>query len=151
MSAQQRYEDVDEFEPATAGIEEGTYKVKYLRCIGRVSGTYGDQNVHEFAFVDLPDETIRYYTPCKSSKGSKQRAMIEAFLGREMDEMANDGAGEVVTPRDLKGKIADAFVEMNARGYPAIKGLSRVRKPAARRAPAPVPADDDNPFEPDEE
>lgn len=144
MSAQQRYEDVDEFAPATPGIEEGTYKVKYVRCLGATDGQYGTQNVHEFAFPELEGETIRYYTPQKMSKNSKQRTMAEAFLGRDIED------GEVVTPRDLRGKVADAFVEINAKGYPGVKGLSRLRKPAPKRVPAPEPAEDD-PFAVDED
>lgn len=146
MSAQQRYEDVDEFLPATPGVEEGTYRVKYVRCVGSIKGDYGLSNKHEFAFADLEGETINYFTPLKMGKGSKQRAMAEAFLGRDMED------GEIIAPRDLRGKVAEAFIELNAKGYPAIKGLSKIRKPAQRATARPKPeADEDNPFEPDEQ
>lgn len=141
MSAQQRMDPVDEFMPATPGIEEGSYKVKYLRCLGKVEGQYGEQNVHEFGFPELEGETIRYYTPVTMSKRTKQRNMVEAFLAREVED------GEQITPRDLRGKAAEAFIEINARGYPAIKSLAKLRKPSARRAPAPEPDDEDpDPF-----
>lgn len=143
MSAEQ-YEEVEEFAPASPGIEEGNYKVTYLKCRGLTVGKYGPQVVHVIGFNDLENETVNYYTDANMSKGKKQRNMVEAFLGRELED------GEVVTPRHIKGKVAEAFVELNAKGYPAIKALTKVRKAAPpKRAPEPVD-DEPNPFDDEE-
>lgn len=129
----QREEVIDEFAPASVGIEEGDYLFTYERAFS-TTGQYGEQNVHTLRFAELEGETIRVYTDPKMSKGSKQRQLIEAFIGRELSE------GEQVTPRMLKGRQAHGTVEFNKNGRPAVAKLRRIRTaPTTPEAAAPAP------------
>lgn len=123
MSAQ-AMEVVDEFAPASAGVEEGRYLFRYVKAF-ETSGQYGTQNVHILDFVEVEGESMRAYTDQKMSKGSQQRQLIEAFLGRELQD------GEQATPRMLKGKDAYGDVEFNKNGRPKIVKFFKVRQPAA--------------------
>lgn len=139
-----RMEVIDEFAPASAGIEEGTYLFTYEKAYS-TTGQYGDQNVHVLRFAELEEETINVYTAPKMSKGSMQRQLIEAFIGRELAE------GEQVTPRMLKGRQAHGDVEFNKNDKPKVVKLRRLRvqpssaslpavEPVPTAAPAPVAA-----------
>jgi hypothetical protein len=131
MSAQ-RQEVIDEFAPASAGVEEGTYLFTYEKAYS-TTGQYGDQNVHVLRFTELDEETINVYTAPKMSKGSMQRQLIEAFIGRELAD------GEQVTPRMLKGKQAYGDIEMNKNDKPKVVKMRKVRT-AVTIAPEPVAA-----------
>lgn len=125
MSAQQM-EPIDEFAPATDGIEEGWHRVRYQKSF-ETNGQYGKQNVHILEFIDIEGESIRVYTDPKMSKNSQQRGLLEAFLGREIN---ND---EQVTPRMVKNREAEGFVEMSEKtGKPKVAKF----RPAKAQAPA---------------
>lgn len=129
MSAQ-RQEVIDEFAPASAGIEEGTYLFTYEKAYS-TTGQYGDQNVHVLRFAELEGETINVYVSPKMTKGSMQRSLVEAFIGRELED------GEQATPRMLKGKQAYGEVEFNKNDRPKVVKFRRVRT----SAPTPIAAE----------
>lgn len=133
MSATQM-EPIDEFAPASPGIEEGRYLLQYQKAF-ETNGQYGKQNVHILELVEVEGETIRVYCDPKMSKGSQQRNLLEAFLGREIAE------GEQVTPRMVRGKQAYGDVEMNKNDKPKVVKFSKARQlVTAAAAETPVPA-----------
>lgn len=138
MSAQ-NMEPIDEFAPASPGIDEGWHRVTYTKAF-ETNGQYGKQNVHILELIDIPGESIRVYTDPRMSKNSPQRQLLEAFLGQEL------GEGEQVTPRMVKGKDAEGFVEMSERsGKPK---MTRFRPSRQQPAPPPVGAAPGRPLPP---
>jgi hypothetical protein len=119
MSAQ-NMEPIDDFAPASPGIDEGWHRVCYAKAF-TTNGQYGQQNVHILELPAIEGESIRVYTDPKMSKSSPQRLLLEAFLGREIAD------GEQLTPRMVKGKEAEGFVEMSERS-----GKPRMATPPRR-------------------
>jgi hypothetical protein len=137
MSAQ-NMEPIDDFAPASPGIDEGWHRVCYAKAF-TTNGQYGQQNVHILELPAIEGESIRVYTDPKMSKSSPQRLLLEAFLGREIAD------GEQLTPRMVKGKEAEGFVEMSERsGKPRMTKFrpSRQQPPpaAAPAAPRAIPS-----------
>jgi hypothetical protein len=145
MSAKTEEQAIDAFNEASPGLEEGICRLVY-RGAAEVDGKYGPRNKHRFEAADIPGEQATFWCDPKMTKGSAQRLMVEAILGREVRD------GERITPKQLHGKQVDAEMAENKNGYLEPVKFFRIRQQPGQRAlptepTADAPAGDNDPDE----
>jgi hypothetical protein len=129
MSARVAEEPVEAFNEASPGLEVGAIcRLKYLGAV-RVQGEFGPRIKHRFEAADIAEEQTNFWCDPKMTKGSAQRLMVEAILGRDVRD------GERITPRQLAGKLVDAEMGESKKGYAEPIKFFRIRQQGQRPLP----------------
>jgi hypothetical protein len=126
---------VETLNETTPGLEEGINRLVY-RGVVEVPGKWGPRNKHTLEAAEMEGERTTFWCDPKMTKGSPQRLLVEALVGREVPD------GERIAIRELVGKQVDAELAYNSGGYLEPVKFFRIKQAGRRRLPTPTPTTD---------